>query len=286
MTEHKIEQPNTEEPSTQNPENKDIPKEESKQESNDIKSDDYGNYIALNSHYGDKISLTLSNINDNSLLNLKDILSIIENIKDSKVKYLLLVRHGEGHHNIKKNGKKQKHIKDAELTEKGIIEAKALLNRFKLIENKIELLIISPLSRAIQTAQYGIIPLINNNKNINKIVLDNCRERMNTNPCCSRLKLSEIKDKWKEFNFKYEGFKNNDDIEFNKHLKEKEPLPLLWKRAQELLDYIWNRKENVVIYCGHGGMNEAITHIINGTEMLWTNPATIIPVILSKKSNL
>merc|ERR1712224_489287 len=62
------------------------------------------------------------------------------------VQRVVLVRHGEGEHNATRNYK----LIDPHLTEKGIIQARSLSGH--PLFNGVELIVVSPLTRAVQTA--------------------------------------------------------------------------------------------------------------------------------------
>ena len=65
---------------------------------------------------------------------------------------IYFIRHGEGYHNLKKNGQSQHHLLYPTLTAKGISQCVRTCNNLKHVH--FDLVIVSPLIRTIQTFDY------------------------------------------------------------------------------------------------------------------------------------
>ena len=118
-----------------------------------------------------------------SATSVESILSLFQNLK-STCKLVILIRHGEGLHNLtkkvvgsdvwyQKESFKEKYL-DSPLTETGKKQAQAILNIFQDIGQHVELVLLSPLTRAIQTALLGVLPVVN--RHANRVVLEYARE--------------------------------------------------------------------------------------------------------------
>lgn len=155
---------------------------------------------------------------------------------------LYVVRHGQTDYNIKHVF--QGHI-DIPLNSNGIKQAEETANQFKNID--IDLLIVSPLTRAIQTANY-----INKVTNT-KIIIDNrLIERS-----FGDMEGHENRDDWNiEMMLDYDKNYTNENIE---------PIQDLFKRIYEFLDDIINkyRNKNIILVC-HGAVSQPIECYFNG----------------------
>eukprot|EP01084_Bolivina_argentea_P158964 276872_1 len=214
--------------------------------------------------------------------------------KYKKCKLILLMRHGEGIHNEailkiygleewKKSQCQRLKYKDASLTNIGINQAQQLQPHLSHIKNNIQLIVISPLKRAIETAQYSILPMIN--MNLTKvIVLEYARERMKYFICDNRSSLTKIKTEMKDYNYiQYDGFDTNEDIKWNN--KVDESLENLWRRMAKLLDYFYEkRNENIIMYSGHSFAMLAIMQLIEGMPFYKPPNATILPIIITSQN--
>lgn len=160
------------------------------------------------------------------------------------IKVVYFVRHGEGLHNeaIKKYGSERWYkelvlsdvYRDAELTPVGIQDAqnkgppriKAELERGM---PSIERVIVSPISRAIQTAQNffakGQVP------DAPFVCMEGCREHLGVDTCNNRRSLSELKVKFPDVDFS--AIKDEDDVLWTSG--HREPGEEIQTRAKEFL---------------------------------------------------
>eukprot|EP01084_Bolivina_argentea_P099627 179065_1 len=226
----------------------------------------------------------------------------------NKYKLLVLVRHGEGFHNWakwekfgpeewNKNQSTKPEWKDPSLTQTGIDQVKTLMPTLKCLKSHLDFVITSPLKRALQTSFHAILPWIeiNINNDTNEIknneiihkykcpiyVLEYTRERMNHHACDSRNDFKIIKNEWKEYDFKYQGFDSNHDIKWNSKADERREL--LWKRVAKMMDFIWETDGNVIIYSGHCDFIMALMEVVVGMPFYKPRNASYFPIIITNK---
>lgn len=154
---------------------------------------------------------------------------------------ILLVRHGQTEWNKLK--KVQGRV-DIELNETGIEQAKETK---KLLENEnIDLIICSPLKRAMQTAE-----IINENRNIPIIYDENIIER----------DFGEFGG-LKETEFDYKGYWNYKE---NQKYEKAENIKVFLNRVYEFLDRIKIHYSNKkILIVTHGGIAAAVNCYFNG----------------------
>ena len=154
---------------------------------------------------------------------------------------ILLTRHGQTEWNLLK---KVQGKADIELNEKGIEQAETI--RVSLKEERIDLILCSPLKRAIQTAE-----IINQGKNIRMIIDERLSER--------------------DFG-EFEGM-SNTDFDFNAFWSYKQNLKYdkaenikdFFYRVYTKLDNIENKyKDKNILFVTHGGVSIAIDCYVNG----------------------
>jgi len=217
-----------------------------------------------------------------------------------KYKLLILLRHGEGMHNYAKwelfgpdewnaNQSTDLKWKDPELTQTGVAQAKALLDELKCLQSYLQLVISSPLKRALQTASYAVLPFLqqppkqnDDHKHTHKvpiIVLEYTRERVNRHACDSRNDFSVIQSEWKEFDFEYEAFETNQDNQWNG--KEDERRESLWSRSAKFMDCVWSRDEDVILYSGHCDFIMSLMEVIVDMPFYKPPNAFFFPIIIT-----
>jgi len=184
-------------------------------------------------------------------------------------KTLYCIRHGEALHNelYKIKGSQvfyNKDYIDTVLTPKG--ETQSLdLGKYWLNKNEIELVIVSPLKRTLQTA-YNIFK----DKDIPIISLEFTREYpMGLHTCNKRSNLEELKILYPTIDFST-IFENKDMLWNN---KREETIGELNLRIGELYYYINNRPEKKIAFVNHSSFigqmkDNHIKYLDNGEEEL------------------
>mmetsp|Transcript_33317 Transcript_33317/g.106287 ORF Transcript_33317/g.106287 Transcript_33317/m.106287 type:complete len:285 (-) Transcript_33317:83-937(-) len=170
----------------------------------------------------------------------------------SSTKTILFIRHGQGNHNKSVKGWK---LIDPPLNESGIAQAKSLhtdLGGVHGVLRSVEAVIVSPLARAIQTAQgaFGHGPAFGNCTppiRTHWVVTPLLRERMGA-PCDEGRPKSELLAAMPEM-ADWEGV---DDL-----AEHWWPTGFEWDlydRIAELEAYIRSRPESTIALVGHGGL--------------------------------
>ena len=178
-------------------------------------------------------------------------------------KILHVVRHGQATHNIVKDLNELEHrrddFEDAELTEVGISQCHQLSNSLEEKLSKIDLLVTSPLNRAVQTS----INAFNNLQNIIPwISLDFIRERTGFHPCDKRRSINEKMMKYPTIDFS--AIEEDDDLLYAQYLHEREPLPAVHERARKFLKWLATREEKEIIMVSHGAfIEEFVLAVLN-----------------------
>jgi broad specificity phosphatase PhoE len=160
-------------------------------------------------------------------------------------KVLYFIRHGTALHNVlflEHGNIVYKKYRDTPLVPKGINEAKSLDKIWKDID-KIELVIVSPLLRTLQT-----VDNIFCNKDVPIIALDSLMEYPQGLDICNRRKsITEYKFCYPNVNFSY----IKDDIEKKWRHNRYESIEELDIRIKEMLGFINQRPETYIAIVSH-----------------------------------
>ena len=155
---------------------------------------------------------------------------------------LYVVRHGQTDYNVQKLF--QGHI-DIPLNNTGIEQAKETAAKFENIS--VDIILVSPLKRAIQTAEY-ISKVTGVKPEIEERLIERCYGDM-------------------------EGHQNRPDwniqmmLDYNKNYANEnvEPIQTMFKRIYDFLDEIMQKyKDKNVVLVTHGGVSHAIESYFNG----------------------
>ncbi|CAM9156015.1 unnamed protein product [Ascophyllum nodosum] len=166
----------------------------------------------------------------------------------SQAKTIHFIRHAEGTHN---KGAAEygpgiylnEEYADARLTEVGKEQcAKLKADNPGLKETK--LVVISPLSRAIQTALLSIEQV----EGVPWIALECARERSGNHPCDRRRPVHELKEDFPTIIF--DNIDEGEDKLYDANERESEES--LMKRAKNLLDWLSGRTETNIVVVTHG----------------------------------
>ena len=184
-------------------------------------------------------------------------------------KMLYCIRHGLSEHNINylKYGSKtfyDPNYVDTRLVDEGFTQASNLSKTWTDL-NKIELVIVSPLKRTLQTSME-----IFKYRNIPMIALECCREfPMGMQTCNKRSPKNILSKDYNKVDFS--DLKTNYD-EMWYHLRE-ETIEELNKRIDYLKEFIHNRPETHIALIGHGSFigqlkDNHIRYLDNGEKEL------------------
>jgi len=203
-----------------------------------------------------------------------------------KLKILYFVRHGYGTHNEAEDKFGSQHwedveakkdiYEDAKLTERGIREAQSLgLSVQKSLQNgfNLELVISSPLSRALDTAT-----IVFNGLNVPFISVENVRETIGKNTCDRRRSLRSLRHDYPKIRFDDSLFNFDEHDTLWTNTRESDQLISL--RVQKFLDWLFTtRDERYIAIVGHNGwIRRAL--MTCGYPAYGPNNAEMVPVIV------
>lgn len=145
-------------------------------------------------------------------------------------------------------------IEDAPLSEKGISQAKKLYHSVRELREKVQLIICSPLSRAINTMQIAF-PDVNCSIIISPLV----RER-GDKLCDKGIPLPLLQERYPQYEFMH----FSSDIWWScdpnpPHDFIKESNESLHFRQQELIEFLKTRSETIVVIITHGQFIKTLT---------------------------
>ncbi|CAI8599918.1 unnamed protein product [Vicia faba] len=195
-----------------------------------------------------------------------------------RTKTLHLVRHAQGFHNVEGDKDPKAYLSydlfDASLTPLGWKQVDNLREHVKGsgLSEKIELVIVSPLLRTMQTA-VGVFgggecsdvidatPLMNHNVgNSSRSAISNqnsppftavelCREHLGVHPCDKRRDITEYKNMFPAIDFSL--VESDDDILWKPDIREKNEE--VAARGLKFLEWLWTRKEKEIAVVTHSG---------------------------------
>lgn len=158
---------------------------------------------------------------------------------------VLLIRHGEGYHNVNRwNGN------DPPLTENGKGQARALRSSHKLQEHRPEVLICSPLLRAVQTAAlvFGEQPRF-------RTIITPLHSERWSGPCDQGSTKSELLAAC-PFVKSWEGFEELPE-EWSPTSRESDR-NWVQERVPRFLDFVRRQTERRIVIVGHGAFFNAL----------------------------
>lgn len=175
-------------------------------------------------------------------------------------KILYWIRHGESLSNISESNYL---IVDPGLTSNGITQCKNLKTFIinNKIMDKIDLIVVSPLYRTLETCA-NIID-IEANKDLEIISLDEVREHINQ-PCHKRKSIKEKKKKYKFVNFK--KIQYDEDLTYKKFNGQESKQNVI-SRCEWFVDWLKNRKEKNIMIITHGNfLFPMFTNVLTDVE--------------------
>lgn len=166
---------------------------------------------------------------------------------DGPVQHLYLIRHGEAAHNVAPRPWGDALV-DARLTAAGEEQAAAL--RASAAALPLELIVVSPLSRAIATALAGLSPHLA--RGVPCVAVEACREQLGQNTPDRRRRASEVAAEFPQVDLTAIA---EDDALFT---PEREPLAALAARADAFLEWLAGRPEEHVAVVTHSSFLAAL----------------------------
>jgi len=191
---------------------------------------------------------------------------------ERNAKLIHLVRHGQALHNVRAEAKKddgcshedfletmkEDDVFDAPLTNLGIRQASdaAITAAGRRCAGHIELVVASPLSRALDTAELLFAPpLISPPR---RICYEGLREIMGWLQSSQRQTRMELERVYQSWDFS--DLQPGKDIAWERWGAQLEPVPETQKRAHDALRWLWARPEHEIAVVGHGGLFRFLTN--------------------------
>lgn len=191
-------------------------------------------------------------------------------------KVVFFIRHGEGRHNVAQrewraakkasepytvaNDPNYDYV-DAELTETGRAQAAALKPRFEAMAVKPELVVVSPMRRATQTALGAGLATLAPAPTL--LALEACHETGGRHTCDKRLSVPALKKYFPQVD--YSQILTEEDPLW--HDETRESLQSIATRAGAFLEWLRNRTETRIAVAAHSGFLLALFNaVLNTTE--------------------
>lgn len=174
-------------------------------------------------------------------------------------KIIHFVRHAEGEHNVAGRedplkGYLRPELEDAILTKQGIDQCRLLHKKTQDQLQSVELLVVSPMNRTIQTAMHSFPQLVNT---LPWIAVENVREQTGLHPCDKRKPISVHRTNYSHVNFDH--IASNEDPIYHKYIL-REPDNDVAARGREFINWLKERPEKEIIVVTHSAY---LRHLFN-----------------------
>ncbi|KAJ6335397.1 hypothetical protein OIU78_012096 [Salix suchowensis] len=173
-----------------------------------------------------------------------------------RTKTIHLVRHAQGIHNVEgekdNNAYLSEELFDAHLTPLGWRQVDNLRKHVYEcgVNKKIELVIVSPLLRTMQTA----VGVFGGERYMD---VELCREHLGVHPCDRRRTISEYRSIFPAIDFSL--IESDEDVLWRADVREKDDE--VAARGQKFLNWLWTRKEKEIAVVSHSGF---LYHTLRG----------------------
>jgi len=173
-------------------------------------------------------------------------------------KRVCFVRHGQGDHNASLKGWK---LCDPPLNATGEDQVRALADQMKPRLKEFELIVVSPLTRAMQTATGGFA-----GAKASWMLQPLLRERMGA-PCDTGRSKSELLQSFPQL-VRWKGIDELDEVWWSTSFIEWD----LMSRVEQLEDWISARPEKTIAVVGHGGLfSRSLGHHLKNCGYQWVD---------------
>jgi broad specificity phosphatase PhoE len=218
--------------------------------------------------------------------------ALLRQTDGSNYKLIMFIRHCEGWHNVAESvlgsdiwnsveSKKAEYL-DARLSDNGLIQGQQLESRVTNdVKNNglsVELIVSSPFSRALQTAQLGLTSLWSK-QTIPKLSIEDARETIGVHYCDKRHSQAYLNLTFPAVDFT--GLISNQDSLWRPDERESDEAE--FERGRRLLDWLFARAEKRIVVVAHAGIigmtTTSLFHQWNPAEegqILWGDEAPVI----------
>lgn len=168
-------------------------------------------------------------------------------------KIIHLVRHAKGAHNAAAefdySAYKREDLEDALLTEEGVEQCFLLAEESEFLADAVELVVVSPMNRTIQTAIYGFPNLLGR---VPWIARPEVRETMGQHPCDRMAPVSQKIANYPDIDFKALDGSDRDDAYYS-YNDCREPLEDIEMRGRSFIEWLSSRPEKEIVVVTHSG---------------------------------
>jgi broad specificity phosphatase PhoE len=217
--------------------------------------------------------------------------------KSPRSKLLVLMRHGQAEHNLGPSkfgrsrwfaveGKSDAYF-DAPLTDLGSEQAKNASRRIERAQFeglKLDKILVSPLTRTIQTALLAIHSSktsLSSHSMCAPLAVELCRERYGVYPCDKRHDRSFLQTTYPDMDFSEVA----DDMDMLWSAESRETDEQMQKRAAAFLDWVWTHvNEKHILISTHSDFIKAIYGSLGLSGVPPPENAELIPLALSQKT--
>jgi len=181
---------------------------------------------------------------------------------ERRCKLIQFIRHAEAHHNVAERESElgtlyleEQHSGwkywDAGLTGKGVDQCTKLRRELTCMSHPLdcELVVVSPLTRALQTARLSVGSVKFAESQPMMVATDLCRERITNCPADSRRPLSVLKTEFPEVDFS-QCMQTEEDEMWQDHKEDNEAC---MKRGLKFLQWLMKRPESRIAVVTHSG---------------------------------
>lgn len=180
-------------------------------------------------------------------------LPVTKDMLKENQKIIHLVRHAKGAHNAAAEfdygAYKREDLEDAWLTEEGIDQCGELFFEAATLAESVELVIVSPLNRTIQTAVFSFPYLL---EKVQWIARPEVRETMGQHPCDRMMPVSRKVTLYPDINFDALG-KQDRDHEYYEYHNTRESVEQITQRGVRFIEWLKTRPEKEIIVVTHSG---------------------------------
>lgn len=190
----------------------------------------------------------------------------------SCVRHVVLLRHGEAAHNAAAGARgnaeyRSEEWADARLTERGREQARVVRREFESSGDSVDVVIVSPLSRALETAM-----IVFGDASVPLECHSTVRECCGQNPCDRRRPTAELRI---EFPVVDMSSLTPTDEEWS---PEREPMEALDARAREFVLTLARRREARIAVVSHNDFLQAVHRVFAGCGVVVDYDAYSVPI--------
>ena len=182
---------------------------------------------------------------------------------NERLKTFHFIRHAEGEHNVVGELDHRNYLlpeyEDAVLSRKGLDQCNALASEVSRSENfkHIDLILVSPLRRTLQTATLTFPSFINK---VPWYGIDSIREVTGMHPCDRRLPVSTTSKEFPHVSFEF--ITANEDPLYHLYKNSREPEEKVVERCEEFMRWVFQRDEQDILVITHSAFLRTLSRVL------------------------